>query len=89
MSHTAFKADLIVHEYNLPALRFLACCNKSGLSLLRSEFLALERSVPKDRMGRFNFYHLAELVEAVSAAKHQTTTAPDAISTLRSTASKS
>lgn len=38
----------------------MACANKTGLSLLRSEYLALERSVPKDTMGRINFYHVAQ-----------------------------
>ena len=68
---------------------FISCCNKAGLSLLRSEFLALERSVPKDRFGRFNYYHLAEMVEAVGCTNgvgNLTMTAPDAVQTLRSDA---
>ncbi|GAX72960.1 hypothetical protein CEUSTIGMA_g415.t1 [Chlamydomonas eustigma] len=67
---------------------FIACCNKVKLSLLRSEFLALERSVPKDKMGRINYYHIAEVVEAVNAsnvAEDHTSTAPEAVGTLRST----
>lgn len=39
-------------------------------------------------MGRFNFYHVAEVVEAISATNvvgNSTTTAPDALSTMRTT----
>lgn len=61
---------------------FMACCNKTGFKLQRNEFLALERSVPKDAGGRFNFYHIREVIEAISAANASedlSSTAPEAV----------
>eukprot|EP00955_Chlamydomonas_euryale_P060252 357663-Chlamydomonas_euryale.AAC.4 len=61
---------------------FMTCCRKVGLELLRSEFLALERSVPKDTAGRINYHNIASLVEAVTcanAADDLTATAPEAL----------
>ncbi len=71
-----------------PCSRFVTSASKIGLSLLRSEFLALERSVPKDRLGRINYFHVAEVIEAVHAKNAEmdlTSTAPECLSTLRST----
>ncbi len=62
---------------------FLACCNKVGLTLLRSDFLALERSVPKDKLGRINYRQVTEVVEAVCAAGGAAVTAPEAVSLRR------
>ena len=45
--------------------RFLSCCTKVGLSLLRSEFLALERSVPKDALGRINYIHVKQVTNKI------------------------
>lgn len=60
----------------------MACCNKIGLSLHRSDFLALERSVPKDGAGRLNYHHVAYMVEAIvcaNGANDLTATAPEAV----------
>jgi len=67
---------------------FLTCCNKIGLPLLRSEFLALERSVPKDKLGRLNYYHVVQVVEAVGGTNDTgdlKATAPEAVATMRAT----
>lgn len=42
---------------------FLTCCNKIGLRLTRGEFLAIERAVPKDTMGRINYFHIDQLIQ--------------------------
>jgi hypothetical protein len=41
---------------------FVVCAKKAGLHLTRAQFLALERAVPKDTLGRINFYTIADTV---------------------------
>ena len=39
----------------------MVCCTKAGCQLVRAQLLALERSVPKDTMGRVNYYMLGQV----------------------------
>uniref|UniRef100_A0A7S0WN89 Uncharacterized protein n=1 Tax=Chlamydomonas leiostraca TaxID=1034604 RepID=A0A7S0WN89_9CHLO len=41
---------------------FVVAAHKGGLHLTRAEFLALERAVPKDTLGRINYHHVAQVV---------------------------
>eukprot|EP00798_Chlamydomonas_sp_ICE-L_P001897 gene1897-33308_t len=47
---------------------FVTCSGKAGLRLSRDEFLTLERSVPKDIMGRINYLHVEAVVRAIHEA---------------------
>mmetsp|Transcript_12584 Transcript_12584/g.22272 ORF Transcript_12584/g.22272 Transcript_12584/m.22272 type:complete len:209 (-) Transcript_12584:673-1299(-) len=46
---------------------FVVCARKAGLSLDRAQFLALERAVPKDTLGRINFYQVTEAVQRLAS----------------------
>jgi hypothetical protein len=46
----------------ITCLGFTVCAAKAGVRLSRTEFLALERAVPKDNSGRINFFTLAERI---------------------------
>ncbi len=37
---------------------FMTACKRAGLTLSRAEYLALERALTKDTMGRINYYQL-------------------------------
>lgn len=58
---------------------FLSVCSKCGLSLERSEFLAIERSVTKENGGRLSWHQALDLVSSISASGSATTTAPVAL----------
>lgn len=63
---------------------YITAARKAGLRLSRDEFLALERSVPKDTMGRINYFHVAAVISAVSDSNTTgdvTATAPEALGT--------
>ena len=47
---------------------FMTAARKAGLQLSRAEFLALERALTKDSMGRINFLQLQELVGSIMGA---------------------
>ncbi|PNW85901.1 hypothetical protein CHLRE_03g200700v5 [Chlamydomonas reinhardtii] len=47
---------------------FMTAARRAGLTLSRAEYLALERALTKDTMGRINYLQLEALVQAVTAA---------------------
>lgn len=47
---------------------FMTCARKAGLELSRAEYLALERALTKDTMGRINYLQLEQLVGSIAAA---------------------
>ncbi len=42
---------------------FVVCAHKAGLHLTRAHFLAIERAVPKDTLGRISIDHVTAAVE--------------------------
>lgn len=45
---------------------FVVSAKKAGVPLDRAQFLAIERAVPKDTMGRINYYAVAEAVQRLA-----------------------
>lgn len=41
---------------------FMTCARKAGLELSRAEYLALERALTKDTMGRINYLQVRQLL---------------------------
>ncbi len=45
----------------------MVAANKGGLHLTRAQLLALERAVPKDTLGRINYFNVAHLITRLTS----------------------
>ncbi|KAL6755584.1 hypothetical protein V8C86DRAFT_2674019 [Haematococcus lacustris] len=55
---------------------FVVSAHKAGLHLSRAQLLALERAVPKDTLGRINYYNIAHLVKSLAGDAAQPAPGP-------------